>query len=158
MQNFIEKQTSKFKKKAWEKQRRHGLKNNAKVSKKTCRKKKKTTARKPTSLWKNWQARNKGELLHPGQSMEMSHRRTRYYEEADRVLLWIVYTHNNRRSESARCPSTNQQRQLPYPAVRNWSRSKITEERQVGRSGQHSNGVDPGRRRGHDRYVTHHLQ
>ena len=38
--------TSKFNK-AREKQRRHGLKNNAKVSKKTCRK---TTARKPTSL------------------------------------------------------------------------------------------------------------
>ena len=47
-------------KKVWEEQRRHGLKNNAKVGKKTCRK---TTARKPTSLWKNWQAQNKGELL-----------------------------------------------------------------------------------------------
>ena len=35
------------------------MKNNAKVSKKTCRK---TTARKPTSLWKNWQAQNKREL------------------------------------------------------------------------------------------------
>ena len=48
------------KKKAWEKHRRHGLKNNAKASKKTRRK---TTARKPTSWWKNWQAQNKGEVL-----------------------------------------------------------------------------------------------
>ena len=46
-------------KKGMRKQRRHGLKNNAKVSKKTCRK---TTARKHTSLWKNWQVWNKGEL------------------------------------------------------------------------------------------------
>ena len=49
---FIEKPTSKLKK-TREKQRRHGLKNNAKVSKKPCRKKKKKTARKPTSLEKN---------------------------------------------------------------------------------------------------------
>ena len=28
----------------------------------------------------------------------------------------------------------------------------------VGRNGQHSIGVGPGRRRGHDRYVMHHLQ
>ena len=35
----------------------------------------------------------------------MSHRRTRHTEEVDRVLFQIVYTHNNRRSEGARCPS-----------------------------------------------------
>ena len=45
---------------------------------------------------------------HPGQSREMSHRRTRHPEEVDRVLFRIVYTHNNRRSQCARCPSTNQ--------------------------------------------------
>ena len=95
---------------------------------------------------------------HPVQSREMPHRRTRHSKEVDRVLLWIVYTHNNRRSLGARCPSTNQQWQLPYLAGRSWSGSKITEERQVGRSGQHSMGAGPGRRRGHDRYVTHHLQ
>ena len=94
---------------------------------------------------------------HAGQSMEMYHRRTRHSKE-DRVLLWFVYTHNNRKSQGARCPSTNQLWQLPYPAGRSWSCSKITEERQVGRSGQHSIGAGPGRRRGHDRYVTHHLQ
>ena len=85
-------------------------------------------------------------------------RRTRHSKEVDRVLLWIVYTHNNRKSQGARCPSTNQQWHLPYPVGRSWSGSKITEERQVGRSGQHSIGAGPGRRRGHDRYVTHHLQ
>ena len=143
------------KKKGWEKQRKHGLRNNAKVSKKTCRK---TTARKPTRLWKNWQTRNKGELLPSRTKQEMSHRRTRYSKEVDRVLFWIVYTHNNRRSQGARCPSTNQQWGLPYPAERSWSRSKITEERQVGRSGQHSIGASTGRRRGHGRYFTHDLQ
>ena len=30
--------------------------------------------------------------------------------------------------------------------------------KKVGRSGQHSMGAGPGRRRGHDRYVTNHLQ
>ena len=68
----------------------------------------------------------------------MSHRRTRHPKEVDRVLYGIVYTHNNRRSQGARCPSTNQQWQLPYPAGRSWSCSRITEKRQVGRGGQHS--------------------
>ena len=89
------------------------------------------------------------------QSREMSHRRTRHPEEVDRVLFRIVYTHNNRRSQGARCPSTNQQWQLPYPAGRSWSCSKITEERQVGRSGQHSIGAGPRRRRGHDRKLCY---
>ena len=83
-------------------------------------------------------------------------------EEQDILKRWKVYcselyTHN-RRSQGARCPSTNQQWQLSYPAGRSWSRSKITEERQVGRSRQHSIGAGPGRRRGHDRYATHHPQ
>ena len=52
---------------------------------------------------------------HPGQSREMSHRRTRHSKKVDRVLFRIVYTHNNRRSHSAKCPSTNQQRQPQYP-------------------------------------------
>ena len=43
---------------------------------------------------------------HPGQSREMSHRRTRHSKEVDRVVLWIVYTDNNRRSQGAGCPST----------------------------------------------------
>ena len=106
------------KKKAWEKQRRHRLKNNSKVSKKTCRK---TTARKPTNLWKLETREN---FYRPGQSREMSHRRTRHSEEMDRVLLWIVYTHNDRRSQGARCLSTNQQWQRPNPAGSSWSRSK----------------------------------
>ena len=69
----------------------------------------------------------------PGQSREVSYRRTRHSKEVNRVLLWIVYTQNNRGSQGARCPSTNQQWQLPYPTGRSWSCSKITEERQVGR-------------------------
>ena len=55
---------------------------------------------------------------HPRQSREMSHRRTRHPEEVDRVLCRIVYTHKNRRYQGARRPSTNQQRQLLYPAGR----------------------------------------
>ena len=73
-------------------------------------------------------------------------------------MFRIVYTHNNRRSQGARCPSTNQQWQLPCPVGGSWSGTKITEKRQVGRSGQHSIGAGPGRRRGQDRYITHHLQ
>ena len=49
VRNCIEKPSSKLKN-GREKQRRHGLKNNAEVSKKTCRK---TTARKPNGLLKN---------------------------------------------------------------------------------------------------------
>ena len=85
-------------------------------------------------------------------------------EEQDILKRWTEYcselfTHNNnRRSQGARCPSTKQQWQLPYPGGRSWSRSKITEERQVDSSGQHSIGAAPRRRRGHDRYVTHHPQ
>ena len=47
-----------------------------------------------------------------------------------------------------------------YPILRQdvLSGSKITEERQVGRSGQHSIGAGPDRRKGHHRYVIHHLQ
>ena len=100
----------------------------------------------------------KENYYHLGQNREMSHRRTRHSKEVDRVLFWTVYTHNNRRSHGARCPFTNQQWQLPYPVGRSWSGSKITEERQVGRNGKHSTGAGPGRRRGHDRYVTYHLQ
>ena len=109
--------------------------------KETCRK---TTARKHTSLWKNWQVWNKGELW-PSRTKQgnVSQKNKISWTE----LFWIVYTHN-RRSQGARCPSTNQQWQLPYPAG-SWSWSKITEERQVGRSGQHSIRVGPGRRRGH---------
>ena len=97
------------------------------------------------------------ENYYPGQSREMSHRRTRHSKEVDRVLFRIVYTHN-RRSKGARYPSTSQQWQLPYPAGRSWSSSKITEERQVGRSGQHSIGAGQGKRRCYDGYATHHLQ
>ena len=91
---------------------------------------------------------------HPGQSREMSHTRTRHSKDVDKELFWIVlYTHNNRRSQGARCLSTNQQLWLLLcPAGRSWSRSNITEERQVGRSGQHSIGAGPGRR-GHDTYM-----
>ena len=152
MQNFIEKSTSKLKK-AWGKQRRHGLKTNAKVSKKTCRK---TTARKPTSLWKKWQARNKREIL-PSRANQGKVSQKTSWRGGQRTVPNCIRTHNNRRSQGARCPSTNQQWHLPYPAGRSWSGSKITEERQVGRSGQHSIGAGPGRRRGHERYVTRHL-
>ena len=72
---------------------------------------------------------------------EMSNRTTRYSKAVDRVLFRIVYTDNNRRSQGARCSSINQQWQLLYPAGRSWSRSKISEERQVGRSGQHFIGA-----------------
>ena len=41
---------------------------------------------------------------------------TRYSKEVDRVLFRIVYTHNNRRSQDVRCPSTNQQDS--YPVLR----------------------------------------
>ena len=66
-----------------------GLKNTAKVSKKTWRK---TTARKPTSLWKNW-LETRENHYHPRKSREMSHRRTRYSKEEDRILLRIVHKH-----------------------------------------------------------------
>ena len=68
---------------------------------------------------------------HPGQSREMTQRRTRHSKEVDRVMFWIVNTHNSRRSQGARCPSTNQQWQLPYPAGRSWSGSKITVNKRI---------------------------
>ena len=65
------------------------MKNNAKVSKKTCRK---TTARKPTTCERTDKLKTRENYNHPGQSGEMSHRRTRYSKEVDEVLLRI-YTH-----------------------------------------------------------------
>lgn len=44
------------------------------------------------------------------------------------VLLRIVYTHNNRRSQGTGCPSTKEQQQLPYPRGRSRNCSKSTEE------------------------------
>ena len=104
------------------------MENNAKVSKKTCRK---TAARKLPACERTNKFKTRENYHHPGQSREISHRRTRYSEEVDRVQLWIVSTLNNRRFQDARCPSTNQQWRLPYPAGRSWSCSKITEERQI---------------------------
>ena len=46
----------------------------------------------------------RGNYYHPGQNREMSHRRTRCSKQMDRVVLQIVYTHNNRGSQGARCP------------------------------------------------------
>ena len=43
----------------------------------------------------------------------MSHRRTRILKRWTEYCSEL-YTRNNRRSQGARCPSTNQQRQLPY--------------------------------------------
>ena len=57
---------------------RHGLKNKAKVSKETCRKKK---ARRSDKL------KTREKHYHPGQSMETSHSRARYSKEMDRVLF-----------------------------------------------------------------------
>ena len=76
-------------------------------------------------------------------------------EEQDILKRWTeycseLYSHNNRRYQGARCPSTNQQWQQPCLAGSSWNRSKISEERQVSRSGQHSIGAGPSRRRGHD--------
>ena len=129
-----------------------GLKNNTKESKKTCRKQQQESL---PACERTDKLETRENCYHPGQSMEI---------EQDILKRWTEYcsdfvcTHNNRRSQGARCPSTNQQWQLPYPAGRSWSRNKITEERQVGRRGQNSTGAGPGRRRGYDRHVTHHLQ
>ena len=45
-----------------------------------------------------------------------------------------------------------------YPILREEVEAAVNEERQFGRSGQHFIGAGPGRRRGHGRYVTRHLQ
>ena len=63
-------------KKAREKQRRHGLKNNAKVSKKSLPACERTDKLEKLENY-----------YHPGQSREMSHRRTRHSKEVDRVLF-----------------------------------------------------------------------
>ena len=44
-----------------------------------------------------------------------------------------------------------------YPILREEVEATVKSLKK-GRSGQHSNGAGPGRRKGHDRYVTHHLQ
>ena len=75
-----------------------------KVSKKTCRKKKQESLPAGERTDKLKTSEN---YYHPGQSREVSHRRTRHPEEIGRVLFRIVYTNNNRRSSGARCPSTN---------------------------------------------------
>ena len=147
MKNFIKKSTSKLKK-AWESRGDMDWRTMPRYRRKPAEKQQQESL--PTCE-RTDKFETRENYYHSRQSCEMSHRRTRHSKEVDRVLLWIVYTHNNRRSQGARCPSTNQQWQLPYPAGRSWSRSKITEERQVGRSGQHSIGAGPGRSRGHDR-------
>ena len=81
------------------------MKNNAKVSKTTCRKK--TRARKPTASERTDKLETRKTYYHPRQSREMSHGRTRHSKEVDRVLFRIVYTHNNRRCQGARYPFTS---------------------------------------------------
>ena len=94
MQNFIEKPTSKLKK-AWESKKAKETwtedtdRRTMPTYKRKCIK---TTVRKPTGLWKNWQARNTGSHYHPGPSREISQRRTRHSKEVDRVLSEF-YTH-----------------------------------------------------------------
>ena len=85
-----------------------------------------------------------------------------FSEEQDILKRWTeysfdLYTHN-KRSQGARCPPPTNNDSYPIYAGRSQSCSKITEERQVGRSGQHSIRAGPGRGRGHDRHVAHHLQ
>ena len=72
------------------KAKRHGLKNNAEVSKKTCRK---TAARKPTSLWKNWQTWNKGELLPSGtKQRNVSQKNKKSWRGGQRTVPNCIHT------------------------------------------------------------------
>ena len=81
----------------------------------------------------------------------MSHTRTRYSKEVDRVLLRIVHTGDPRVINVP--PPTNND---SYPILREEVEAAVKSPKQgVGRSGQHSVRAGPGRRRGHDRYVTH---
>ena len=58
----------------------------------------------------------------------VSQKNKTFWRGGQSTALNCIHAHNNRRSQGARCPSTNQQWQLPCPAGRSWSGSKITEE------------------------------
>ena len=61
------------------------MKNNAKVSKKTCRKKQQKESLPACEKTDRLETREN--YYRPGQSREMSHSRTRHSKEVDRVLL-----------------------------------------------------------------------
>ena len=98
--NFIEKPTTKLKKgmrkakETWIEEQCQGIEEYLQ----------KNNIKKAYQLVKELTRQN---YYHPGQSKEMSHRRMRHSKEVDKVLLRIVNKHNNRRSQGARCPSTN---------------------------------------------------
>ena len=152
MQNFIEKPTSKFKK-AWEKQRQ-GLKNNAKVSKKTCRK---TTARKTTSLWKNWQAQNKRELL-PSRTKQgnVSKKNKTFWRGGQSIALYTHTTTGDPKVLDVPPPISSD----IYPILREEVEATVKSPKKGKLAGVDNISIEagPGRRRGHERYFTHHLQ
>ena len=53
--------------------------------------------------------RTRKNYYHPGTKQGNVSQKNKTSQEAERVQLWIVFTHTNRRSQGARCLSTNQQ-------------------------------------------------
>ena len=85
----------------------------------------------------------------------------RLTEEQDILKRWTeyyseFYTHTTGDSKVLDVPPPANSDS--YPNLLEEVEAVVELSRQVGRSGQHSIGAGPGRRRGHDRYVTHHLQ
>ena len=62
-----------------------------------------------------------------------------------RILLRAVQLQSYRRPRSTKRPSSNRQRQLPYPSRRSGSSDEIAQEGEVSRSGQRPSGAGAGR-------------
>ena len=154
MQNFIEKPTSKLKKgtrkaeETWIEEQCQGIEETPQ----------KNNSNKSNQLLKELTSSKQG------RTTNIQDKAGKYLtEEQDLLKRWTeycskMYTHTTSDPKMLDVPSPTNSDNYPILQEEVEASVKITEERQVGRSGQHSIGAGPGRRRGHDRYVTHHMQ
>ena len=89
------------------------MKNNAKVSKKTCRKKQQQESLPACERTGKLETREN--RYHPKTKQEnVSQTKKIFYSDGQSAIPNCKYTHNKKRSQGARCPSTNRQRQIPH--------------------------------------------
>ena len=95
---------------------------------------------------------------HPRQVLEKSHWGSRDPHSLDRILQWFVQPWNTGWLCSTNWTSFSQPGRPAYIKRRSWGSSDITQERKIGRGGQHTCRTCTSRTRSHDWCSTHHLQ